>query len=350
MKFSDILKNIGEKNKVDISESSIFTKPVPRPKRFDHVKDNISQRPDYNYQADLLELPKTEEGDKYLLVVTDLWTDEFDIEPMKNKQPPTALDALKKMMKRKYLNQPKKVFATDGGSEFKGAFTKWLYNQSIFHKVGRAKRHTQQGNVEILNKQISEILIAYMNKIEEDTGETYREWTDIVPDVREELNKFRKQQNAKKVEKAKDKEDPILPEPRYKIGDVVYVQSDMPLNALGKPQPTEKFRVGDYRWDIKQPRKIQKVFWYKEGWRYKVEGISNASYLDIQIMPAKKEEKESKYTIMKILQKRTVKGEEQFLVWLKGYLKKHATWVTGKSLREDAPKLVDEFIKSKKKK
>jgi hypothetical protein len=350
MKFSDILKRIGDKKKVDISESTIFTKPAPKPKRFEHIKDNISQKPDYNYMGDLLELPKTKEGMRYLLVVTDLWTDEFDIEALNNKQPETVLDAFKKMMKRKYLSQPQKVFATDAGTEFKGSFTKWLYNQNIFHKVARPKRHIQQGPVEMLNKQISELLTAYMNKMEEDTGEVYREWTDIVPEVREELNKFRKEKVVKKQKEAENKEDPILPESKWKVGDLVYFKSDVPLNALGRPQPTENFRVGDYRWNIKEPRKIEKIFWFKDSWRYMIEGIKNASYSAIQLMPAKKSEKDSKYIIMEILNKRTVKGEEQFLVWWKGFPKAKATYVTGKSLRQDAPKLVEAFLKSKGKK
>jgi hypothetical protein len=52
--------------------------------------------------ADLLELPETKKGFKYLLVVVDLATDEFDIEPMTNNKSLTVVDAMKRIFKRKY--------------------------------------------------------------------------------------------------------------------------------------------------------------------------------------------------------------------------------------------------------
>jgi hypothetical protein len=44
--------------------------------------------------ADLLELPETKKGFKYLLVVVDLATDEFDIEPITNNKSLTVVDAI----------------------------------------------------------------------------------------------------------------------------------------------------------------------------------------------------------------------------------------------------------------
>jgi hypothetical protein len=39
----------------------------------------------YNEMGDLLQLPTTKEGYKYILSVVDIWSNYFDIEPMKTK-------------------------------------------------------------------------------------------------------------------------------------------------------------------------------------------------------------------------------------------------------------------------
>ena len=72
------MKKIIEKLNIDEK----FTKTKKKPKTYTHIKDNIPLKADYNLMADLLFLPQTE-GYKYLLVVVDLATDEFDMEPLK---------------------------------------------------------------------------------------------------------------------------------------------------------------------------------------------------------------------------------------------------------------------------
>ena len=150
---------------------------------------------DYNFMADLLSLPETKKGYKYLLSVVDLATDEFDIEPLINKTPDAVLEEFKKMIKRTYIKKPYASVRTDNGTEFKGVFHKWLYDDSILHKVNLPNRHKQMANVEHLNKQLGRLFNGYMNKKEEETGEVYKEWTDILVFVRKELNKIRKKTN-----------------------------------------------------------------------------------------------------------------------------------------------------------
>ena len=136
------------------------TRPVRKPKQFSRVKLNIPPLEDYNFMADLLELPN-DKGFKYLLVVVDLWTDEFDIEPIKNKTSSTVLNAMKAMYKREHINKPQASVATDGGSEFKGVFTKYLYEESILHKITKPARHTQMANVERLNRTLGRLFNGY---------------------------------------------------------------------------------------------------------------------------------------------------------------------------------------------
>jgi len=86
-KFKDILTDLGINEK--------FNKRISRPNKFNHVKDNVPLVEDWNMMADLLFLPTAKFGFKYLFCIVDLATDEFDIEPIKNKEPATVLKAMK---------------------------------------------------------------------------------------------------------------------------------------------------------------------------------------------------------------------------------------------------------------
>ena len=101
--IKDIMKDIGVSNKVLKA-----TKSIQKPENFNSVKDNIPLVKDLNLQGDLLFLPKKNEGYKYLLVVTDLVTNLFDVEPLKEKNATFVLLALVKLFKTsKYIKQPK---------------------------------------------------------------------------------------------------------------------------------------------------------------------------------------------------------------------------------------------------
>ena len=52
--MNDILKELGVNEK--------YSKPVKIKKQFSKVKDNIPLKADYNFMADLLELPETKKG------------------------------------------------------------------------------------------------------------------------------------------------------------------------------------------------------------------------------------------------------------------------------------------------
>jgi len=272
--------------KLKIDET--FTKAGKKQKVFNKVKNNIPLIEDFNFMADLLLLPETKEGFKYLLVVVDLATDEFDIEPLKNKTPADVLNGIKKMIKRKYIKKPYASIRTDDGNEFKGVFHKWLYDNSILHKVALAGRHKQLGNVEVLNSQLGRLFNGYMNMKEEETKKIYKEWTDILNFVRKELNAIRKKELNFDVENYPAFDFKKAGKSKYKIGDLVYEKLDHPQNALGQKQPTANFRVGDYRYS-KQPKKIIKIIYMNDEpfYRYMLEGIKNASYSSLELMPSK---------------------------------------------------------------
>ena len=337
------MKKILEKLNIDEE----LTKQVRnKQKNYNSIKNNIPLKEDYNFMADLIVLPETKQKFKYLLTVVDLATDEFDIEALKSKTPDEVLEAFKAIIKRKHIKMPYASIRTDNGTEFKGAFNKWLLESGVLHKYGLAGRHKQMANVEALNKQVVRILNGYMNEKEKKTKKVYREWTDILPFVRKELNSLRKK-DLNKLENnvVRDFDNIFKVKPKYKIGDVVHEKLDTPENALGHKQPTEKFRVGDYRFSS-IPKKIVKVLYFddKPHYRYLLEGIPNASYSENELKPSK--EKETKYKVKKILNKKKIKNIVHYLVWWDKFKKSEATWEPEKKLIEDGLKdLIDEFNK-----
>jgi hypothetical protein len=71
-------------DELEIDET--FTKTKRRKQtEYNHVKDNIPMKANQNMMADILFLPN-DNGYKYLLVVVDLATDKFGMEPLKTKK------------------------------------------------------------------------------------------------------------------------------------------------------------------------------------------------------------------------------------------------------------------------
>lgn len=298
-KFKNILTDLGINEK--------FNKRIQRPDKFNHVKDNVPLVEDWNMMADLLFLPTAKFGFKYLFCIVDLATDEFDIEPIKNKEPATVLKAMKKCFDREYVSEPEYTLKTDSGTEFKGVFHKWLYDENIYHKVAPPHRHSSMGNVESLNRQLGRLFNGYMNKMEEKTGKRYNNWTDIVGTVRTKLNAARKkvlpkdineyeypvQEDLREVEVIKSKKGTTEKryeriKPKYRVGRYVYYYLDHPVNALGKKQPTAARREGDFNWSRTGKRIERIVTMGGQGalYRYVLEGIHGVSYTERQLKPA----------------------------------------------------------------
>jgi hydrogenase maturation factor len=312
-----------------------FLKTPKKQKVFNHVSNGIVPVKGMNYEADLLILPKTKKGFQYLLVVVDLADRSFDIEPLKNKDAQTVLNGFKNMFKRSYVKKPEISLRTDGGGEFQKELDKFLKDNKIIHSVSLPDRHKQMANVESLNRSLGRLFNMYMNSKEIETDEQYNNWDDIISIVRNELNKIRKIQLPKFNDWNIQMFDPIKAgEPKYKIGDLVHRKLDAPKNALNKDQSTKTFREGDIRWDV-LPRKIIKVIYMADSpwYRYILDGISQASYCDIELMPSK--EKEEKYFIQRFLDFRTNKKVNQVLVKWKGYTVKDATWESIDKIMED---------------
>lgn len=331
-KTKKLLKELG------ISENVLkMTQPIKQSKYFTKVKKQVKPKRGHNYMADLLYLPESKEGFKYLLVVVDLWSDEFDIEPLKVRDAKTVLKAYKKMLKRKYIQFPKATFQTDGGSEFKGAFTKFIYDGKAYHRVTAPNRHTQQANVERLNRQLGYWIMNYLNSETEKKGVIVNDWVTILPILRESLNDMRKRKDGN-VHKPSSTEI-ITKKPKYKIGDIVHWALDSPIYKTGEKANGE-FRTGDRRFSISRV-KINKVLHYpnkKVPFRYLINNDMNVSYTEPQLMKANDQSNEF-FAVKEIIDKKKVKGKTFYKV-------RWADYPIGKSSFEPEEQLIEDGLKS----
>ena len=319
-------------DKFNIDET--FTTRPKKQKVFNHVKNNVPRKANYNQMADLLFLPECPDGEKYLLVVVDLFTDQFDIEPLKDKTPVNVLKGINIIYKRSYIKSPYGSISTDAGTEFQGVFHKYLHDNDILHKQSLPYRHNQLSNINALCKQLGRLINGYLNHEEEQKGTVQKNWLPILPQLRKELNLFR-ENNLSKLPNDSVFFSPTVPA-KFDIGDVVYHQLDYPENALGHKQNTAVFRTGDYHFS-KIPKKITKVILMNDApfYRFILEGLNNVSYTESQLKKANVKETETKYKVKKIIGLRKVKKTTEYLIWWDGYKKSEATWEKEKQLRED---------------
>ena len=105
------------KDKLNIDET--YTHSLRNePKNYDRVKDNVPNIEGLNFNADLLYMPKTKNKELYLLVITDLASKAFDIEPLKKKDSKSVLEAFNNILKRNNVDITKKhtiSIRTDSG-------------------------------------------------------------------------------------------------------------------------------------------------------------------------------------------------------------------------------------------
>ena len=341
---------------LEIGDTTL-TKPVKkRNQKYNRVIDNIPMIEDYNFMADLLFLPETKNGYKYLLVIVDLSNNEFDIEPIKDKTPKTTLNAMKTIFKRKYLDKPYASVKTDNGNEFKGVFQKYLVDEKILHKVGLTGRHRYTAVVERLNKDLAKLFNLYMNSKEIKSGKVYKEWIDVLPQVREKLNEIRtielKPQNQYqyKMFSTTDK-------PKFKVGDMVHRLLDEPRNALNEKQSTNSFREGDFRWSLLTYKIIQIVYFAGDvNYRYLLEGIKGTSFAEWELKPNTLKIDEEVSEMKEIIDMSYNKKEKMwyYRIWMFDENKKDSGWYSHNDLLETVEEeKLNEFIdlyKSKKKK
>jgi hypothetical protein len=317
--------------KLDIDE--FFTKDDKKQK-YNKFINSIVPEEDFNFQADLIEMPTTSEGYKWILTVVDLATNEFDLEPMKNKESVSTVKAFQAIMKRKILGYPDVSIKTDGGTEFKGAFRTFIHGKKIMLKTAMPYRKQQMGPVEGLNKTVTRILMNYLNSKSQELNKEYHNWTDILPQLREEVNQYRKR-DLDQVKKYQGEHyfNPTEPS-TYNIGDFVHFKMNRPTDIQGRTLNDGKFRAGDRRYSI-ESREIVDILNYNDDpyYRYKLKDMPHVSYSEYELKPS--QQKDNYYVVKKIIGKKTEKKIKYYLIHWKGQLKKKATWEKASDLIED---------------
>lgn len=332
----------------DLSINEFYTKADTKQK-YNKFITAVVPEANFNYMSDLIEMPTTSKGYKWLLTIVDLATNEIELEPMKNKEAKTTMEALKRTVKRGILKLPDISLKTDGGTEFKGAFNKYLESHGIMHKTAKAYRKQQMGPIEGVNQILARILMNYINDKSVELKEDYHDWTDILDDVREEVNKYRKR-DLNKLKQYQDKHtfDPDLAgESEFNIGDYVHYKVDRPIDIHGEPVNDSKFRAGDRIFSI-ETRKIVDILYYPSApyYRYKLHDMNNVSFSASELKPSN--ESDDYYRVKKLLDVRDASdGTTWVLVWFQGYLKKDAEWLEEEQMREDGfGDEIDELSKS----
>ena len=337
-------------DKFDIDET--LTKPIKKNKLYTRVKSIVPLVKNWNYAIDVIELPETKDKFDRLLTICDLANNAFDIEPMKkNKSPDETMKALNKIFKRKYIQKPKYSITSDSGVEFKGAFDKFCKDNAILHRVGLTGRHTQNAVVERLHREIGRIINGYLNSKERTTGHIYKEWFQIIPQLREELNNFRIDKtissnkkewfNMERTEKEFSVETFI--KPKFEINDLVHRQLDYGKDIHGN-KLYGNFRMGDYRYE-KEARKLINILIYPEPveYRYVLNGIKNASFTTEQLLISK--EIVEKFNVKQFKDKKTVNKKVYYLVSWLNLKKGDDSWELANNLLEDLGKdIFDEHV------
>jgi hypothetical protein len=317
-------------NKMNISET--YTKPITY--RYPKVKNQIFPKSGYNYESDLLELPKTKDGYNALLVVDDLYSNYLDFEPLKSKSAQSVLQAIKTIFKRGIVPEPKASIRTDSGGEFKSVVDKYMHDHNILHLWSLPDRHKMMGNVENLNRQIGRFLMTYLSNKSDELNTDYTDWTDKIDELRHGLNEIKKHPQDVNLNKYVAKDINIENPPKFKVGDLVYRRLEKPIDKYSNKLHNNRFRAGDNKFEM-VPRKIVKVLIYSSPnpYRFILFDLPNVSYAEAELLRAK--ESVEKFVVRKIIDKMTKNKIVYYNVWWKGKLKKDSTWESKANLLED---------------
>ena len=326
--------------------SQIYKKPVKQKAQphFDVEKDNQL------HQADLLMLPN-DKGYKYALVVVDGHSRKVDAVPLKDKTAKHTKEALEKVYERhkntEPLGKPPLKMMTDSGSEFKGAFAKYMNDKGTWLVHGEPGRHRSQALAEAANKEIGTSLLKRMQAEELLTGQQSREWKMELPEVVAAINRGRKPVKPAGPGVVDDGQK-IIPE-----GTVVRTALENPVNPIDNKTLHGKFRASDPRWSTYTSKVEGVQFIPGRPPMYRVSGHQHL-FTHNRLQPVGKNEapkptvisgKPDTYIVEELLEKRKTNGKVEIKVKWRGYPMEEATWEPRANLAKDVPAMLKKFEK-----
>lgn len=142
----------------------------------------VANAPNEIFQIDLLDYTKyskQNKGFKWILICVDVFTRKAFTAPMKDKTAPITEEAFKAIVRDV---KPKVIFH-DMGSEFKGAFHRFVESKNIISIENEFKNHNALGIIDRFSKTIKGMISKYM------TANNTTKWVDELPRLTAIYNK-----------------------------------------------------------------------------------------------------------------------------------------------------------------
>ena len=134
--------------------------PIRKQKRKDQ-RQILARAPGHIYQMDLTDMSvyaKSNFGIKYLLTCIDIDSRYAWARPLKNKTAEGVLEEFKVILEDKIPDS----ISTDNGSEFKGLFGQYVYDNNIKHTLNQPGDHNHMGIIESFHKTLRSRISKYM--------------------------------------------------------------------------------------------------------------------------------------------------------------------------------------------
>ena len=206
-------------------ESYTLFRPIRKFKR----NYMISNKVDYNWQADLVEIPFTEHnnGFKFILMIIDVLSKYGFVYLLNNKKPlsiKTGLNSIILKNKRK-----PKILTTDAGTEFNNIIVKKILKYKKIHHFITRNTEVKAAVVERWNRTIKEIIFKYLHHY------NTKRFIDVLQDIVDNYNNtVHSRTKFKPIDVNKNNEfivynnlynvSTIQQKVKFKIGDIVRIK------------------------------------------------------------------------------------------------------------------------------
>lgn len=252
----------------------------------------IYKRPSkIHISMDLLYLPRDRTGNKYALVAVDFGTRKIAVIPTKNKKASTMREGLKTILNEDTISNNNKLKAiyVDDGKEFKGEFARYCATNNIRLQISLPNRHKQNALAESTNNTLSKAIFEYQHIKEKQTGQTYRNWVHIIPQLVDAIN----EQRAARPPRIPKEQQQLLKEGKsacsgdwcklLRMGDVVRRRLDR-FEEIDGISTDSRLRGADIKYEATRRKITNIVLLPGQPPMYELEGIKTARFTKNELM------------------------------------------------------------------
>lgn len=228
------------------------------------------------YQMDLLTMPMYNKFN-FVIVIINMRTRISDVQPIYSKSALHVLQGFEKIVNRKIIEKIEAIFL-DNGAEFKNKYMDdYCKKEDIGLIWTNSNNHKQNAIVENANGTYKKFLNNYLSYMSLEKGKYYNNWVEKLFVVRDELNKYAKENYPKNVDLMGMAYEGSM-KPKFKVGDDVYIKLDAPRSLIGNKRLHGTFRRGDIRFDNKNMYKVSNINYNQNNLRYTVEKNGKRRY------------------------------------------------------------------------